>query len=77
LIAWVLGISFGIFLGASSLAARMAAPILSSLIALPLVVLYPLFMAWTGMGAQSKILFGVLSGIFPIALNALVGVRRS
>ena len=74
-IAWIIGISLGVMLGASHLASRIAAPILSSLIALPLVILYPLLMAWTGMGPQSKIIFGVLSGIFPIALNALVGVR--
>jgi NitT/TauT family transport system permease protein/taurine transport system permease protein len=34
-----------------------------------------LIIAWIGLGPNSKVVFGVLSGIFPIALNTLVGVR--
>jgi NitT/TauT family transport system permease protein/taurine transport system permease protein len=75
LIAWSLGVAFGVVAGASALAARIAAPILSALIAVPLVVLYPVLLAWLGLGPASKIVFGVVSGIFPIALNALIGVR--
>jgi NitT/TauT family transport system permease protein/taurine transport system permease protein len=55
--------------------ARIAAPILSALIAVPLVVLYPILLAWLGLGSSSKIIFGAVSGIFPIALSALVGVQ--
>jgi NitT/TauT family transport system permease protein/taurine transport system permease protein len=44
--------------------------------AIPLVVLYPVFVAWFGFGVSSKIIFGMVSGVFPIALNALVGVQE-
>jgi NitT/TauT family transport system permease protein len=75
LIAWSFGIVFGVIAGVWPLAARICAPILSSLIAVPLVVLYPIVLAWLGLGPASKIAFGAISGVFPIALNALVGVQ--
>ena len=75
LIAWTGGIVFGIVAGSMPLLARVSASILSSLISVPLVVLYPVFVAWLGLGPTSKIVFGVVSGIFPIALNTMVGVR--
>jgi NitT/TauT family transport system permease protein/taurine transport system permease protein len=49
--------------------------VLSALIAVPIVVLYPLFLAWLGLGPASKIVFGVISGIFPITLNTMIGVQ--
>jgi NitT/TauT family transport system permease protein len=75
LIAWALGIVFGVIAGSRPVLARIAAPILSGLIAIPLVVLYPVLIAWLGLGPASKIVFGVVSGLFPIALNTLTGVR--
>jgi NitT/TauT family transport system permease protein len=75
LIAWTLGIGFGVFAGSVPVLARVAAPVLSALIAVPLVVLYPVLIAWLGLGPASKVVFGVVSGVFPIALNTLVGVQ--
>lgn len=75
LIAWIVGVGFGVLAGASEALARATAPVLSALIAVPLVVLYPLLLAWMGLGPESKVVFGILSGIFPIALNTLIGVR--
>ena len=75
LIAWTLGVGLGILLGSSHAWATAAAPVLSSLFAIPLIIIYPLLMAWLGIGALSKIVFGVLSGFFPIALNTIDGVR--
>lgn len=74
-LAWGLGVGFGLVVGVLPGAARLAAVVLSSLIAVPIVVLYPLFVAWLGLGPQSKIVFGVMSGIFPIALNTMIGVQ--
>jgi NitT/TauT family transport system permease protein len=75
LIAWSLGIIMGVTAGAWPALARITAPMLSALIAVPLVVLYPVLIAWLGLGPASKVVFGVISGVFPIALNTLVGVR--
>jgi NitT/TauT family transport system permease protein/taurine transport system permease protein len=75
LIAWTLGIAFGVVAGSLPMLARISAPVLSALVAVPLVVLYPILIAWLGLGPASKIVFGVVSGIFPIALNTMVGVQ--
>ncbi len=75
LIAWSAGILFGVVAASLPLVARTSAPILSALIAVPLVILYPVLVAWLGLGPTSKIVFGALSGVFPIALNTMVGVQ--
>jgi NitT/TauT family transport system permease protein/taurine transport system permease protein len=77
LITWALGILYGIVAGSFPLLGRFSLPILSSLIAVPLVVLYPIFMAWLGLGPSSKIVFGIVSGIFPIASGTIIGVRSA
>lgn len=74
-IAWVLGLATGLVVGTMPMAAIGVGSVLSSLFAVPLVILYPMFMAWFGLGSASKIAFGVLSGYFPIALNSLNGIR--
>jgi NitT/TauT family transport system permease protein/taurine transport system permease protein len=74
-IAAALGISLGVLGAASSLLAVVVSGVLASLFAVPLVILYPLFMAWVGIGPTSKVVFGVLSGFVPIALNTLNGIR--
>ena len=75
-VAWSIGIVFGVIAGAVPILARFSAPVLSAVLAVPLVVLYPILVVWLGFGPPSKIVFGVVSGIFPVALNALVGVRN-
>lgn len=75
-IAWAGGIILGIVAGAVPFLARLAAPILSAVLAVPLVLLYPILIVWLGFGPLSKIVFGAVSGIVPIALNTLVGVRN-
>ena len=76
LIAWTLGIGFGVVAGSVPVLARIAAPVLSALIAVPLVGLYPVLIAWLGRGPASRVVVGVGSGNFPIALNTVVGVRE-
>ena len=75
MIAWTLGIVLGVVAGSSHTLAAATAPVLSSIFAIPLIILYPLLMAWLGIGPLSKVVFGVVSGFFPIALNTIDGVR--
>ncbi len=74
-VAWALGVGLGLAAGSSHRLAAATAPVLSSVFAVPLIILYPLLMAWLGIGPASKVVFGVLSGFFPIALNTIDGVR--
>ena len=75
LITWALGLTFGLLAGTMPLLGMSAGPIMASLFAIPLIVWYPLFMVWLGIGPASKILFAVVSGFFPVALNTMNGVR--
>ena len=50
LIAWTLGIALGVVAGSSYRLAAATAPVLSSIFAIPLIVIYPLLMAWLGIG---------------------------
>jgi NitT/TauT family transport system permease protein len=49
--------------------------VFSALIALPLIVLYPVVVAWTGIGPISKVIYAGLAGFFPIALATVSGIR--
>ena len=75
LLSWTFGIGLGLVAGSSYRLAAATAPVLSSIFAVPLIILYPLLIVWLGIGPGSKIVFGVLSGFFPIALNTIDGVR--
>jgi NitT/TauT family transport system permease protein/taurine transport system permease protein len=73
--AWMLGIATGIAAGLIPFLNATAAPLLSSLFAVPLITWYPLFMVWFGIGVSSKVAYAVVSGFFPIAINTMNGIR--
>jgi NitT/TauT family transport system permease protein len=75
-IAFVFGISFGVVAGSTVFAAAVTGPILASLFAVPLITWYPLFMVWFGIGSLSKVAYGVISGVFPIAINTMNGIHN-
>jgi NitT/TauT family transport system permease protein/taurine transport system permease protein len=74
-VAWCCGVGCGVLAGAGITRSLVFAPILSAAIAVPLVVFYPVAIAWLGIGASSKIAYGSLAGFFPIALATLLGIR--
>ena len=47
----------------------------SSLYAVPLVILYPAMTAWFGLGSASKVAFAALYAVFPTALAMAAGMR--
>jgi NitT/TauT family transport system permease protein/taurine transport system permease protein len=49
--------------------------VFSSLYAVPIVILYPIFTAWFGIGSQSKIMFAGAYGFFPVMLSTAAGIR--
>jgi NitT/TauT family transport system permease protein len=74
-IAWIGGILLGVLIGIAAMPARVAAPIVSAVIALPLVVLYPVLVALLGIGPLSKVAYGAAAGFFPVALATVIGLR--
>jgi NitT/TauT family transport system permease protein/taurine transport system permease protein len=75
IVSWTFGIGFGVLAGTVPFIAQVSMPFLLGLIAIPFVVLYPVLMAWVGIGPPSKVLFGILLGTFPIAISTTVGVQ--
>jgi NitT/TauT family transport system permease protein len=75
-ITFVLGVGIGMIAGMTVFTAEVSGPLLASLFAVPLITWYPLFMVWFGIGAASKVAYGVVSGFFPIAINTMNGIRN-
>jgi NitT/TauT family transport system permease protein/taurine transport system permease protein len=74
-IAYGLGGLAGIVIGATPLLRRALLPLLSSLYAIPFVVIYPVLTAWLGIGPASKVWFAGFYGFFPVALATAAGVQ--
>jgi NitT/TauT family transport system permease protein/taurine transport system permease protein len=75
LIACGLGIITGALVGGLALLRNLLLPVFSSLYAVPIVILYPIFTAWFGIGSQSKIIFAGVYGFFPVMLSTAAGIR--
>ena len=69
------GILCGALIGGLSLLRSLLLPVFSSLYAVPIVILYPIFTAWFGIGSQSKIIFAGVYGFFPVMLSTAAGIR--
>lgn len=74
-IACGLGILAGAVIGGVAVLRDLLLPVFSSLYAVPIVILYPIFTAWFGIGSQSKILFAGVYGFFPVMLSTAAGIR--
>src|SRR5947209_19561085 len=75
LIACGAGILAGALVGGISLLRNLLLPVFSSLYAVPIVILYPIFTAWFGLGSESKIIFAGVYGFFPVMLSTAAGIR--
>lgn len=69
------GVMLGALIGSVPPLRRTLSPLLSSLYAIPLVVLYPLMAAWLGIGPESKIAFASVYGMIPAALASAAGIQ--
>jgi ABC-type nitrate/sulfonate/bicarbonate transport system permease component len=72
-IAVVAGITVGFFVGRSPKLTAAYRPVFSGLFAIPLALIFPLFVVTFGIGPASKVAFGSLYGFFPIVLNTIAG----
>ena len=75
LIACGVGILVGALVGGIALLRNLLLPVFSSLYAVPIVILYPIFTAWFGIGSESKIAFAGVYGFFPVMLSTAAGIR--
>jgi NitT/TauT family transport system permease protein len=75
LIACGAGILVGALVGGVARLRDLLLPVFSSLYAVPIVILYPIFTAWFGIGSGSKIAFAGIYGFFPVMLSTVAGIR--
>jgi ABC-type nitrate/sulfonate/bicarbonate transport system permease component len=73
LVASVLGIALGFALSRRRLDVLVFEPILAGLYAIPVIVIYPLYVLFFGLGPNSKIALGATIAFFPIALSTMTG----
>lgn len=74
-LAIVIGIALGVLMARSRLVEAAIEPILASTYPVPKLALYPIFILWLGLGAQSKVALVALECLYPIAYNTYSGAR--
>jgi ABC-type nitrate/sulfonate/bicarbonate transport system permease component len=72
----VIGMVVGLAVGLSRFGHRSFMPIILLLYGIPQITILPLFILYFGIGAPSKIAFGVTHGIFPIIVTIVAGVQN-
>ena len=70
------GLLFGLALGLSRFAGDVADPILGTIYSIPKITLYPIILLIFGLSLAAKIAFGVIHGIFPVAIVTMNAVRN-
>ena len=69
------GILCGAIVGSLPRPRLLIMPMVSSLYAVPLVILYPVFTVWLGIGSESKIAFAAIYGFLPTMLSTAAGIQ--
>ncbi len=75
-IAVAVGLAIGLAVGLQPFARRSFFPIVLLLYGIPQVTILPLFILFFGIGAASKIAFGVTHGVFPVIVTVVAGVQN-
>ncbi|WP_206151322.1 ABC transporter permease subunit [Starkeya sp. ORNL1] len=76
LLAVAIGLAIGFTLGANRFLSDVLEPMLVALYSIPKITLYPILLLAFGLGLSSKVAFGTIHGIIPIALFTMTAVRN-
>ena len=74
-IAAVAAVLVGLLLGRSRFWGAVFDPILTMFYVIPRIILYPVIIGFLGITMQSERWMAILSSFFPMAINAIAGVR--
>lgn len=77
LMATVIGVSLGVFLGARIFWGDVFEPIFLYLAATPKIIFFPICLMLFGLDKGSKMAIGALSGFFPIVITTITGARET
>jgi NitT/TauT family transport system permease protein len=75
-LAVVIGLGIGFTLGAQRFLGEVFEPMLIALYSIPKITLYPILLLAFGLGISSKVAFGTIHGVIPIALFTINAVRN-
>jgi NitT/TauT family transport system permease protein len=75
LLAYGIGLTVGVWMGAHRLSGAVGEPILVTLYSLPKITLYPVVLLIFGLGISGKVAFGAMHGILPVALLTMGAIR--
>jgi NitT/TauT family transport system permease protein len=75
-IAIGIGVIGGLWLGLRRFAGDVADPILGTLYSIPKITLYPIILLIFGLSLSAKVAFGVIHGVFPIAIFTMNALRN-
>jgi ABC-type nitrate/sulfonate/bicarbonate transport system permease component len=75
-LAIVSGMAVGIAMGMFSTLRRILDPYVNAFYAMPTVALVPLVIIWLGLGFEAKVFLTWLVAIFPVIINAQIGVMN-
>jgi len=70
------GALVGFWLGLRRFAGDVADPILGTLYSIPKITLYPIILLLFGLSLSAKVAFGVIHGVFPIAIFTMNAFRN-
>jgi ABC-type nitrate/sulfonate/bicarbonate transport system permease component len=73
-IAVVVGIAVAYLVTRSKFLIAVFEPVIASTFAIPLTLLFPLFILYFGIGPNSKVAYAATYGFFPVALNTIAGL---
>jgi ABC-type nitrate/sulfonate/bicarbonate transport system permease component len=76
ILSLIIGLTVGLIVGLHRFTRGSIYPIILLLYAMPLATILPLFVIVFGIGAASKIAFGVSHGVFPIIMAVAAGVQN-
>jgi ABC-type nitrate/sulfonate/bicarbonate transport system permease component len=72
----IIGVGVGLVIGLGRFAHRSFMPIVLLLYGMPQITILPIFILLFGIGAPSKIAFGVSHGVFPVVIAVAAGVQN-
>ena len=75
-LSYTLGLVIGVWMGMHRLSGAVGEPILVALYSLPKITLYPVVLLIFGLTLSSRVTFGAMHGVLPVAIMTMAAIRN-